>query len=113
MHRKHDRHQNQLGDHREQYTTDHHDQEIPLVVDHPIQVEWVVAIRDGLTSTQQLHHTVPEDKEVTLLDGGYPFTRNNRVGGHCFVLHLRGRCYILEHRVVVNNVIVYLDLCIL
>jgi len=113
MHRKHDRHQNQLGDHREQYTTDHHDQEIPLVVDHPIQVEWVVAIRDGLTSTQQLHHTVPEDKEVTLLDGGYPFSFNNCIGDHRFVLYFRSRRYILEHSVIVDDVRIHLGFRIL
>jgi hypothetical protein len=50
MHREHNRDQNQLGDNRKQYTTDHHYQEVPLVVNHPFQMELIVAIRYVQTS---------------------------------------------------------------
>ncbi len=50
MHGEHNWDQNQLRDHCEEDTTDHHYQEVSLVVDHPIQVEIVVAIRYRLTT---------------------------------------------------------------
>jgi hypothetical protein len=104
MNREHNGNQDQLGDHGKEDTTDHHYQEVSLVVDHSIQVEFVIPIRNGLTTTKQFHHTVPENKEVTLLDGGYPLTRHDCVRDHSFILHLRCRCYVLEHRVVVDNI---------
>jgi hypothetical protein len=113
MNREHNGNQDQLRYHGKEDTADHHYQEISFIVDHSIQVELVIPIRYGLTTTKQFHHTVPENKEVTLLDGGYPLPRHYSVRYHSFILHLRCRCYVLEHRVVVYNIRIGLYLRIL